>query len=162
MKWIDSHRRVDKSVTVGDCRINRLLFADELVLHAWIFSTGSSARILSVLCCVRPSRNKNSTKNIEVLYLLRCPRQLFLQVSGNRLQQVEISKYLGVVFTSDESQNKGIDARIGKENAVLRELYLSVVTKREHSKKPKLQFLKKALFLNRSLFRSSPAVMNLR
>jgi len=29
--------------------MNRLLFADEVVLHAWIFSTGStSARIWSV------------------------------------------------------------------------------------------------------------------
>jgi len=45
MNWIDSHRRVDEDAIVGDCRINRLLFADELVMHAWIFSTGSSARI---------------------------------------------------------------------------------------------------------------------
>jgi len=45
MKWIDSHRCVDEGVTVGNCRMNRLFFADELVLHAWmdllnkIFST---------------------------------------------------------------------------------------------------------------------------
>ena len=45
MNWIESHRRVDQGVAIGDCRMNRLLFADELVLHAWIFSTGSSARI---------------------------------------------------------------------------------------------------------------------
>jgi len=44
MKWIDSHRRVDEGVTVGKSGMNRF-FADELVLHAWIFSTGSSARI---------------------------------------------------------------------------------------------------------------------
>jgi len=43
---------------------------------------------------------------------------------------------------SDESQNKGIDTRIGKANAVLRELHFSVVTKREHSKKPKLSVFK--------------------
>jgi len=42
---IDSHRRVDEGVTAGNYRMNRLLFADDLVLHAWIFSTGSSARI---------------------------------------------------------------------------------------------------------------------
>ena len=91
---------------------------------------------------MRPSRNKNSTKKIEVLCLLRHPRQLFLQVSGNTLQQVETFKYLGVVLMSDESQNKGIDTRIGKANAVLRELHFSVVTKREHSKKPKLSVFK--------------------
>jgi len=32
MNWIDSHSRVDWSVTVRSCRINRLLFADDLVL----------------------------------------------------------------------------------------------------------------------------------
>ena len=44
---------------------------------------------------------------------------------------METFKYLGdgVVFTSDEGPNKGIDARIGKANAVLREIYCSVVTK---------------------------------
>jgi len=45
-----------------------------------------------------------------------------LQVSGNTLQQVAMSKYLGVVFTSDESGNQGIDTRITEANAVLREL----------------------------------------
>jgi len=79
---------------------------------------------------------KMSSKNIEVLctfprqcFLGRRPRQCFLQVSTNTLQQVETFKYLGVVFTCDESRNKGNDTRIGKANAVLRELYCSVVTK---------------------------------
>jgi len=36
-----------------------------------------------------------------------------------------------VVCTSDGSRNKGIDTRIGEAIAVLRELYCSVVTKRE-------------------------------
>jgi len=30
MNWIDSHRSVDEGVTVGNCRMNRLLFVDEL------------------------------------------------------------------------------------------------------------------------------------
>ena len=59
INWIDNHKRVDKGVTIGNCRMNRLLFAEELVLHEWIFSTGSSARIWSVFSCVRPSRNEN-------------------------------------------------------------------------------------------------------
>jgi len=66
----------------------------------------------------------------------------FPQVSGNTMQQVETLKYLGMVFTSDESRNKGIDTRIGKANAVLRELYCSVVTKRELSKNAKLSVFK--------------------
>jgi len=56
---------VDIGVTVGNCKMKRLLFADELVLHAWIFATGSSARIWSVFCCVQPRRNENQ------LYLKR-------------------------------------------------------------------------------------------
>jgi len=50
------------------------------------------------------------------------PRQCFLQVSGNTLQQVAKFKFLGVVFTSDESRNRGTGTRVGKANAVLREL----------------------------------------
>ena len=45
-------------VLVLNCRMNCLRFADEMVLHAWIFSTGSSARIWSVFWCVRPNRNE--------------------------------------------------------------------------------------------------------
>jgi len=85
---------------------------------------------------------KISTKKIEVLCHSRHPRQCFLQVSGNTLQQVETFKYLGVVFTSDASRKKRIDTRIDKANAVLRELYCSVVTKRELSKTAKLSVFK--------------------
>jgi len=151
MNWIDSHRSV-KGATVGNCMMNRLLFANGLVLHAWIFSTGPSACIWSVFCCVRPSRNEN--QKVEVLCLSRRPWQCLLQVSGNTLQQVEACKYLGVVFTSDGNRNKGIDTLIGKANAVLRELYCSEVTKREFQRAQSFQFL------NRSLFRSSPVIMN--
>jgi len=38
-------------------------------------------------------------------------------------------RYLELVFTSDGRQNREIDTRIGKANAVLCELYRSVVTK---------------------------------
>ena len=58
MNWTDRHRHVNKGVTVGNCRMNRLLFADELVLHAWIFNS-ASVRIWLVFWCVRPSRNEN-------------------------------------------------------------------------------------------------------
>jgi len=35
MNWIDSHCQVNEGVTVGSCRINRLLFVDDLVLLAF-------------------------------------------------------------------------------------------------------------------------------
>jgi len=140
MNWIDSHRRLDKDATVRNSRFNHFLFVDELVLHAWIFSTGSSARIWSVLFCVRPCRNENQRWKIEVLCLSRRPRQCFLQVNGNTLQQVKTFKYLGVVFTSDESPNKGIDRRIGKTNAVLRKFLMQVgncqVLYKKYSRRP--------------------------
>jgi len=63
-------------------------------------------------------------------------------VSEKTLQQVETFKHLGMVFTSDGCRNKLIDGRIGKANAVLRELYGTVVAKREISKNAKLSVLK--------------------
>jgi len=93
--------------------MNRLLFPDEMVLHALTFATGSSSRNLE--------GTKISSKKVEEFCLLRRPRQCFLQVSVKALQQVETFKYLGVVFTSDKCRNKGIDTRICKANAVLHE-----------------------------------------
>jgi len=137
MNWIDCHRNIDEGVTVGNCRMNRLLFADELTLNAWIFGTKSSAHIDRFLLHATKER-KSALKRLRYYvsprqcFLGRRSRQCFLQVSTNTLQQVETFKYHlgdGVVFTSDVSRNKRIDARIGKANAVLRELYCSVVTK---------------------------------
>jgi len=84
---------------------------------------------------------KISTKNTEVLCLSRKPRQCMQKVSGNALQQVEKVRYIGVVFTSDRRWSEEIDARIGQTKAVLRELYCSVVTKRELSNPAKLSVI---------------------
>jgi len=65
-----------------------------------------------------------------------------LQVSSNSLPQVEKFEYRGVVCTSDGRWNKEFDTRIGKTNAVLRELYRSMVTKRELSNTAKLSVFK--------------------
>ena len=65
-----------------------------------------------------------------------------LQITVSTLEQVEMFKYLVMVFTSDGSRNKGIDTRIGKPNAYLRELYCSVVTKWELSNTAKLSVFK--------------------
>jgi len=77
-----------------------------------------------------------------------------LQVSGNTLLQVKKFKYLGEVFASDEMLSKEIDTQTGKVNPVLRELYRSVVTKRELSNTVKLSVFK-------SVFVLLPVVMNL-
>jgi len=77
---------------------------------------------------------------------LRNPSQCALQVSGNTLQQMKKLKYLEVVFTSDGWLNKGINARANVANPALRELYCSVVTKRELSNTKKLSVFKSVLF----------------
>jgi len=93
MNWTDSHRPVDKVVTVGNCRMNRLLFEDELGLHAWIFNRVLNTHlIVFLLCASDQAGTKISSKKIKVLCLLRRPRQCFPQVRGSTLQQVETFK----------------------------------------------------------------------
>ena len=53
---------------------------------------------------------------------------------------MEKFKYLGVVFTSDRRWSEEIDTRIG--NAVLHELYRSMITKWELSNTAKLSVFK--------------------
>jgi len=91
---------------------------------------------IGFLLCANKQERKSALKRLRY-YVSQDPRQCILQVSGNTLQQLETFKYLGVVFTSDRSRNKGIDTWIDKTNAVLRDLYCSVVTKRELSKTAK-------------------------
>ena len=102
---------------------------------------------------------KISAQKIEVFCLSRRPRECILQVSENTLQQVETFKCLGVVFTCDGSRNKGIDTRISKSNAVLP---LCVSFTAPWWRNRCFQRPQSFQFLNRSLSRSSPVVMNLR
>jgi len=66
-----------------------------------------------------------------------------LQDNDNALYQVKKFKYLCMVFTNAVKYNKEIDARTDKAIAFLRELYRSVVTKRELSKTTKLSIFKR-------------------
>ena len=92
---------------------------------------------------------KISTKKGEVLCSSgihsQC-NQYTLQVSGNKPQQVERFKYLGVAFASDGGRNKKIDSRNGKANAILRESYRSVSTKQELSNTANCQISNRSLF----------------
>ena len=78
---------------------------------------------------------KISTAKIEVLHLSKNPDQCVVQVNGATLKQVEKFKCLGLAFTSDGRQDKGLDTRIDKARTVMRALHYSVVVKRELSKK---------------------------
>ena len=123
MNWTDSYSRVDEGVTAGNCRINRLLFADDLVLL--ISSQQSLQHALDRFssACDRAGMNIN-TKNTEGLCLSANPRQCMLQVSCTTLQEVEKFKHLGEAFASDGRWSQEIDTRLGKAHAVLRELSL--------------------------------------
>jgi len=85
MNLIDSHRRVDDDVTLGNCGMNRLLLRTN-----WYCVRGSSQQGLQHVSdrfypVYDQAGTKISTKKVEVLYLSRCPRQYILQVSGNTL-----------------------------------------------------------------------------
>jgi len=67
MNWIESHSRIDEGVTVGSCRKNRLLFADDLVLLAC--SQQFSACTLSVFCCYAIEPEWKSTLQIPRYYV---------------------------------------------------------------------------------------------
>jgi len=47
-------------------------------------------------------------------------------MSSNTLQKIEKFQYLGMIFTNVGKQNKEIGTRIGKANAVLREICRTV------------------------------------
>ena len=144
MNWIDKRSQADECATIGNCKISRLLFADDLVL---LSSTefGLQRAINSFADACNTAGTKISTAKTEVLHLSRNPNQCVLQVNGATLKQVEKFKYLGVAFTSDGRQDEELDTRIGKASVVMRALHYSVVMKRELSKNAKPQFSKQFL-----------------
>ena len=137
MNWIDKYSQADECATIGNCKISRLLFADDLVLLSSTES-GLQRALNSFADACNTAGMKISTAKTEVLHLSRNPDQCVLQVNGARLKQVEKFKYLGVAFTSNGRQDEELDTRIGKASAVMRALHYSAVMKRELSKKAKL------------------------
>jgi len=61
------------------------------------------------------------------------PKAVYAASERNTLQQVEKFKYKVVVVTSGGRRSDEADEWIAKANAVLRDIYRSVVTKRESS-----------------------------
>ena len=81
---------------------------------------------------------KISMAKTEIMCLSRHPVQCSFQTNGVTLQQTEKFKHLGVTFSSDGRQDNELDTRIGKASTVMRQLYRSVVLKRELCTKAKL------------------------
>ena len=141
MNWIDKCSQADKCATIGNCKINLLLFADDLVV---LSSTESGLQRALNSCAdeCNTAGMKIITAITEVLHLSRNSDQYVLQVNGATLKQVEKFKYLGVAFTSDGRQDEELYTRIGKASAVMRALHYSIVMKRELSKKAKLSIFR--------------------
>ena len=100
-------------VKIGECTVQRLLFADNLVL---LDSTQNGLQQaldrFSDACSV--ARMKISATKTEIMCLSRQPKQCSLQIDGGPLKQSEKFKYLGLSFTSDGRQNSKLDICIGK------------------------------------------------
>ena len=141
MNWMDKCSQADVCATIGNCKISRLLFADDLVpLSSTESGLQRSLNSFADVCYTVGM--KISTAKTEVLHLSRNPDQCILQVNGATMKQVEKFKYLGVAFTSGGRQDEELDTRIGKASAVMRALHYSVVMERELSTKAKLSVFK--------------------
>ena len=100
-------------VKIGECTVQRLLFADDLVL---LDSTQNGLQQaldrFSDACSV--AGMKISTRKTETMCLSRLPKQCSLHIDGVSLKQSEKFKYIGLSFTSDGRQNSELEIRIGK------------------------------------------------
>ena len=100
MNWIDKSSQADECAMIGNCKISRLLFADDLVLLS--FTESGFQRALNIFAdACDTARMKRSTAKTEIPYLSRNRDHCLLQVNGTTLKEVENFKYLGVTFKRD-------------------------------------------------------------
>ena len=85
MNWIDKCSQVDEYATIGNCKIIRLLFADDLLLLSSTES-GLQRALNSFADACNTAGAKISTAKTEVLHLLRNPDQCLLQMNGATLK----------------------------------------------------------------------------
>ena len=118
MNWIEKCNQGDECASIANCKISRLLFADDLVLLSSTES-GLERAVHSFADAYDTAGMKISPAKTEILHLSKNPDQCVLQVNGATLKQVEKFKYLGVAFTSDGWQDEELGTRIGKASAVM-------------------------------------------
>ena len=107
------------------CTVQRLLFADDLVLLDYTQNGLQQALDRFSNACSAGGMKISSTKT-ETISLSRQPKQCFLQIGGVPLKQSEKFKYLNVSFTSDGTQNSELNIRMGKASAVMTPYYFKV------------------------------------
>jgi len=138
MDWIDGHSHAGEGITIGNCRVSRLLFADDMVLLSPSQSDLQQALDRFTAQCNNAGMRISATKT-ETLVLSRRPARCDLRLSGSTLKQVDTFKYLGVAFTSDGRLDTELNTRIAAAGAVMRQLQRSVVTKWELGVKAKFK-----------------------
>ena len=116
-------------VTMGNARVESLLFADDI---GWLASSSAGLQRAAAECTM--AGMQISTKKTEVMVLSRQKKECAVNVNGTPLDQVEKLKYLGVEFSNDARLDCEIDRRIAAASAILRSLYRSVMTKKEVSR----------------------------
>ena len=93
MNWIDKCRQADECAPIGNCKISRLLFGDDLVLLSSSESGLQRASHIFANACDTAGIKISSVKT-EVLHLSRNSDQYVLQVNGATLKLVEKFRYL--------------------------------------------------------------------
>ena len=137
MGKIDRESSSSSGVTFRECNVRNLPFADDLaLLSSNKRDLQYSLDRLSDACL--DAGMKISTAKTEIICLSRHSVQCSSQTNGVTLQQTEKFKYLRVTFSSDDVQNDELDTRIAKASAIMRQLYRSLVLKRELCTKVKL------------------------
>jgi len=149
LNLISNHSRVNKFVTAGRCWVNRLIFGYNCVLLAPSGQGLQHARDQTGL--------KTSTRKTGGIISLQKHKSLSLESKSRNTTVVETCKYLGMVYTSDGSQEsrKETNSRICKIDTYC----MSVDAPWSHN--GRIQTPQSCEFINHSLFRSSHMVMNL-
>ena len=81
VNWMNKLGQTDERVTIGKCKISRLLFTENLILLASAES-GHYHELNGLAPTCDIDEIKISTSRNEILHLLRNPSQCFLQVGG--------------------------------------------------------------------------------
>ena len=142
MDRISRRSQGNECISIGNARVSNLLFADDVAKLASTRTDLQQALDRFNEEC-NAAGMKISTSKTQAMTISRTPHVSGnLHVSGSPLTEVEKFKYLGVTFTSDGKWDTELTSRIGAAAGVMRQLYGTVVTKRELSNKTKLSIYK--------------------
>ena len=85
MNWIDKCSQADECAPIGNCKISRLVFADDLALLSSTES-GLIRALNSFADACNIAKMKISTAKTEVLHVSRSSDQCVLQLNGATLR----------------------------------------------------------------------------